>query len=234
MERLLAGFDQIPTIVADIKRLPERRLRIGAMPRMASCVVEPAVARYMQMDPAADVVLDTRPQRRLERGLLEGKLDVAFGSIPANHHTIAVKRLYRLPAVLMVYPSHRLAGRSSVRLEDLVGDEIIALPPSTLLGRTIADIFADAGVRMRSRLQVSQVISCCSLVAQGYGIAISDTMVPEPVRSAVTLVPLQPEIHFEFGALYLEEAHDLEDVRSLTGIIDQVATVFGSTERSAT
>ena len=226
VERLLASFDQMPTIAADIKRLPTRRLRIGAMPRMANCLVEPVVAAYMKKVPTADVTIETGPRHHLERGLLEQKIDIAFGSLPVSHEAISTETICRLPAVLIVHPSHRYAGRKYVTIADLAEEEFITLPPQTLLGRTSAQLFAEVGLSMKSRLQVTQTMSHCNLVAQGYGVAISDTMIPRGFRGGITILEIRPTYYFELGVFSLEGSREQELNSDLVDAIREAASSF--------
>lgn len=226
VEKFLGNFQEIPLIAEEIKRLPSRRLRIGVMPRMATCIVEPAIARYMTMNPTADIVIDVQQRRHLERGLLEQSFDLGFGSIPANHENISAKLICQVPAVVVVHPQHKLARRKSVTLGDLNADEIIMMPPTTLLGRTMRELLQAAKIDAISRLQASQTSSCCNLVANGFGVSISDTMIPHSVRETIKLLPLHPKHIFDFGILYLEDSNELKEAAGLIEVIREEAGKF--------
>ena len=226
VEKLIGNYEEIPAIAQEIKRLPSRRLRIGVMPRMATCIVEPAIAKYLNTNPAADIIIEVQPRRHLERGLLEKTIDLGFGSIPANHENISVKSICQVPAVVMLHPQHNLSSNTSVALEDLANEEFIMMPPNTLLGRTMAEMLDDSRLSMTSRLQVSQTSSCCNFVANGYGVSISDTMIPEAVRSSIKLLPLRPRHLFDFGLLFLEGSNELKDANDIIEVIRQEAESF--------
>lgn len=226
VEKLLATFDEIPDRAEEIKRLPARRLRIGVMPRMAACIVEPAVARYMKMDPTADIIIDIQPRRDLEQGLLEKTFDLGFGSIPANHQNITVMPICRVPAVVIMNPNHRYAQRRTIMLDDLLDEDFIIMPPSTLLGRTMLEMLNSKNIDIRSRLQVTQTSSCCNLIANGYGISLSDAMIPAFMREDIKLLPLRPKHMFEFGILYLEEAEEVQEASDMLDVIRDEAAKF--------
>ncbi len=228
VETLLGSFDEIPSIAKEIKRLPSRRLRIGVMPRMATCIVEPAIAKYMKLDPTADIIVEVQPRRLLERGLLEKTIDLGFGSIPANHENIATKSICHVPAVVMLHPRHKLSSKKSIALGELVNEEFIMMPPNTLLGRTMGKLLDDAGIAMKSRLQVSQTSSCCNFVSNGYGVSISDTMIPSSMRSEIKLVPLKPKHSFDFGLLFLDGSNELEEASHLIKMVREEAGLFNS------
>lgn len=230
VERLLAGFDQLPAVVADIKRLPARRLRIGAMPRMANCIVEPAIAEYLRTNQAADIAVNMGPRAQLERGLLENRLDIAFGSLPVNHDAMTVVPLCRLPAVVIVHPDHRLADRVEIGLADIDGEDFVTMPSSTLLGKVTGELFAEAGIRVKSRLQVSQTMSCCNLVAEGCGIAVTDAMAPAWLRSKVVLLKLRPTVFFEYGVFHLDGAKCPDEAVDIIALVAARAAAFSALE----
>ncbi|MGY9004422.1 MAG: LysR family transcriptional regulator [Rhodospirillales bacterium] len=226
IEKFIGSYDEIPAIVREIKRLPARRLRIGAMYRVANCIVEPAIARYMKTNPAADIVIDILSRRHLERGLLEKTHDLGFGSLPANHDNIFVQTICKIPAVAILHPSHSLANRSSIELAELANEEIILMPPNTLLGQQIFKMLESAGIEAKSRLQVSQTSSCYNLVANGYGVSISDALIPDFTRNSVKIIPLHPNHAFEIGMLYIDGGNKLDETDGLIGVIREEAASF--------
>jgi len=226
VERLITAFDDIPAVVQEIKRLPSRRLRIGVMPRMASCIVEPAISRYMKQNPQADISVDILPRRYLERRLLDRTIDIGFGSIPAYHENITVSSICQVPAVVILHPDHAFSCKNSIQLSKLKDEEFITLPPTTLLGRTLGELLDAAGLEKRSRLQVSQIRSCCDFIANGFGISISDTMIPKSLHGSLKLIPLRPEFYFDIGMLYLDGSKELETASTLIQEVHDEAANF--------
>jgi DNA-binding transcriptional LysR family regulator len=229
IEKFIGSYEDIPEIIREIKRLPSRRLRIGAMYRVANCIVEPAIARYMKMNAVSDFVIDIQPRRYLERGLLEKTIDFGFGSIPASHKNVVTKSICQVPAVVIVHPTHELADRSSVELKELANEEFIMMPPNTLLGQSVSKMLDNEGIEVNSRLQVSQTSSCYNLVANGYGVSISDAMIPSFALDSVKIVSLRPEYLFEIGMLYVEDGQEIEEISALLDVIRDEAMSYMQT-----
>ena len=226
IEKFIGSYEEIPAIAREIKRLPFRRLRIGAMYRVANCIVEPAISRYMKMNTTADFIIDIQSRQYLERCLLEKTIDLGFGSIPASHKNIATKSICQVPAVVLLHPTHELSDRSSIELQELENEEFIMMPPNTFLGQSISEMLDNRGITVNSRLQVSQTSSCYNMVANGYGISICDAMIPRFALGSVKIVPLRPEYLVEIGMLYLEDGDEINEISGLLDVIRDEAMAF--------
>jgi DNA-binding transcriptional LysR family regulator len=130
---------------------------------------------------------------------------------------------------VIVHPTHELADRSSVELKELANEEFIMMPPNTLLGQSVSKMLDNEGIEVNSRLQVSQTSSCYNLVANGYGVSISDAMIPSFALDSVKIVSLRPEYLFEIGMLYVEDGQEIEEISALLDVIRDEAMSYMQT-----
>ena len=224
--RILDSIEQIPDIVNEIKNGTRQRMRIIAMPRMASSIAAPAVSKFLNEQPNMEVMIEVQPRRFLERWVASRKFDFGLGALPIHHSDIHTEKIYSVPVVAVLHPEHALASRSSLHVEELAGERFITMPPNTLLGQQVAGILEAAGITPNSPVQASQAFLCCNFVAQGLGIAITDAMIPEIFGTSVKMVPLEPRIYMDFGLLYPLGVKRTKDVLRLIEIIKSQASLF--------
>ena len=158
--------------------------------------------------------------------LIDGTLDLALGRWAKRPPGVTGRPVMveRLCAALP--EGHRLAGRSSVRVDELAEEDFITLPPhpsSTLRENTIA-LCVDAGFTPRIAQNAPDSQTIGALVAAGMGISVTFASVSANTREAGTVaVPL--DIRQEPSTLYL--AHrDNHGKASLGAVLDLAEEVL--------
>jgi DNA-binding transcriptional LysR family regulator len=217
--RLLASIEQVPEIVKQIKSGYRKRLSIIVMPRLAPAIAVPAITEYMKSEPDVHVMIDIQQRRMVERWIANSMFDLGLGPFPAYHRDVEVELLGSVPPVVVVGPEHRLAGRKLVHVEELAGEEIVGIPNSLLIGSQVAEIFEDAGVPLRPRLQVAQSAACCNFVASGAGVTVTDAMSPLFLGDRVVSIPLETRIKLDFGLIFPRGVKRREEVNALAATI---------------
>lgn len=217
--RILESLDQIPEIVSEIRRSPQRRARIIVMPRVSNSVAVPAVAEYLDAYPDMDITVEVQPRRMLERWIASQQFDLGLGALPPHHASIASEKICAVPVVAVLHPSHRLANAKSIHLDELKEDRFILMPPTTLIGSQVSRIFANAGFQPKAKLHVSQTLTSCDFVAAGYGVAVTDAMIPSTFGKTVRMVRVEPGAMLDFGIMYPRETGRPEVLSPLIDLV---------------
>ncbi len=217
--RLLDSIEQVPEIVKQIKGGFRKRLRIIVMPRLAPAIAVPAITEYLKSDPDVQIMIDIQPRRMIERWIANSQFDLGLGPFPAHHRDVETERLGSVPPVVVVRPEHPLADRKLVQVDELAGEEIIAMPHSLLIGSQVAEIFEAAGVPLRPRLQVAQSEACCNFVAFGAGVTITDALSPLVLGERVVSIPLDTRVRLDFGLIFPKGVKRREEVQTLAEVI---------------
>jgi DNA-binding transcriptional LysR family regulator len=103
---------------------------------------------------------------------------------------LALLRLYREPLVVIVAPTHKLAGRTSVQLDDLHDHDFVTFDPGSTVRRLVTQATAARGVNLRIVCSTANIGSVRAAVAAGLGVSIvpaSGADVPWP---ALRVLPL--------------------------------------------
>ncbi len=149
-------------------------LRLGVIPTASAVSVPRVVSHFREAHPDARVELTVGNSDTLADAVRRGDLDIALvglreGSVPKG---VAVRVLARERLVAAVAPTHRLSGRTGVRIADLV-DEVFADFPAGTSGRAQGDrAFASSGVARDVAFEADSSELILGLVSEGLAIAL--------------------------------------------------------------
>ncbi|MCL2540997.1 MAG: LysR substrate-binding domain-containing protein [Nocardioidaceae bacterium] len=124
--------------------------------------------------------------------LQDGSIDVALLRPPVAEPSIAVETLRRDRLMVALPGDHPLASRTSIRVRDLAGADLIvhSADRRAVMYGVVLGLLRDAGVEPHIRHEVGETSTLVTLVAGGLGLAV----VPEPVTAlgleGVTFRPL--------------------------------------------
>jgi len=134
---------------------------------------------YRLRHPNVDVHVDADATPRPIKSLIEGRIDLAIVSDPVRDRRLVQRPLFEDELLVIMSPSHRLAGRAVVEPEDLAEETLIIYPPreeSTVLQQ----VLAPAGVMPKAIQQVQLSEAIVELVKAGLGVAAMARWAVEP------------------------------------------------------
>lgn len=203
-ERLLAGLDDIPRIINDIKSARVRRLRVMALPRVASSLVAPALERFMIENPEQRFAVDIRNRIDMERWVGSEYYDVGISvSLPCEHPSIRSIPLYASKAMVAVPKGHPLSGKAVVNAEQLSMYPIIGLAQGQAPRRHSDEIFNRAGLEVDYALETTSTPFAMAMVARGMGLFITDALgAANASDDRYALVSIHPTYELTFGAIF--------------------------------
>ena len=121
------------------------------------------------------------------------ELDLAFLSVTerVESHGLGLHQLVSEELVLVVSPTHRLAGRRRVRMAELAGEEFVSYRAGSRLRELLESAGRSAGFEPRVTLESNESERIRRLVGRGLGVAIlprSDVERPGPDVAVAALV----------------------------------------------
>lgn len=121
MERLLQQWDDLYRKVREFDRA-HRVISIGSC---AAIQIPGLVSRLSQTVPDTPISTETAPVSELTAGLESGRYRLIVLPFEPRDPELYSEKVGREQLMLLVPPSHRLAGRASVALEDLAGETML-------------------------------------------------------------------------------------------------------------
>jgi len=195
MKPVLAGFDAAVEAVRSQARGQRTALRIGYLLSAGRVYLNPALVELRKRFPDVQVRLhDMSPGEQL-RALRKGDIDVALvgqeGAVAAQE--FYTRRVARLPLVVVMPETHRLAGQERVQMSELAGELFIGVPESEVPGRDrwITGLCRKAGFRPRFLMESESLVHALSLVVSEQAVAISPSYVEDVPAAGVVMRPLE-------------------------------------------
>jgi len=204
-EHILAGFDEIPRIVADIRSRSQGQLRLITAPRIGQGLVSPALALFRQAHPGIRVTVDMQSRFGIESSLGTRLYDLGIISLPVSHPLVELdnRPLFRVRVEAMLPEKHRLAGKISVTAQDLASESLLGLWPGQRWRQQVDDFFGSDGVRPQYAVETRSSLMACQLVRDGVGVAILDRICAQAIDlRGIVMRPLEPERWILFGYVY--------------------------------
>jgi DNA-binding transcriptional LysR family regulator len=162
------------------------------------------LARFVAEHPEVEVELRQAGSIELLEAVSDGRLDFAPlgmpGFIPEQlSRTVRIREISSEPMLLACLNSHRVAGRASVRLDEIADERFVDLPDDWAI-RVLNDrAFAEIRRSRRVAFEVNDIVTLLTIVQLGMGVAI----VPQSVcrrTSELTCVKLKgPAPTWRFG-----------------------------------
>ena len=119
----------------------------------------------------------------------DGSADLGVTALGIPPDDLECEPLAQYPQVLVVRPSHRLAGRRSVRLKDLEGEALVVPPKTRPHRRALERALLDQGVRWSVAVEAEGWDLLVQFVRLGIGPAVVNGSVR--TTSAVRTVPVK-------------------------------------------
>jgi DNA-binding transcriptional LysR family regulator len=190
--KVLAQVDRAAKVTSRTTKGELGHLAVG-MSWERTVMVE-ALRIFGERYPGVHVDLDRLPQPHLIRGLVEGRLDVAFTlGTSQRESTLVYETLAWEPLVVGFPPEHRLANSKRLSLRALAKDRFIMFERDRNPGLydEIIAVCRNGGFSLNIMHEVDSVDSGMALVAGGLGIALFPRAVQDVHRDGIVFRNLE-------------------------------------------
>lgn len=180
-------------------------IRLGFLQSVARWAVPRLIGSFRQVAPESRFELRQGFSRDLFGWIASDALDVAIVTPPSastagfGWHPLVEQRL-----CVAVPRDHHLSLRVSLRAVDIDGEDLVAFSRTTELRTVIDTLLSEAGVRVRTAFESSEIDTIRGLVGAGLGLAI----IPEPSSTDASdpaFVPLVPTTARRIGLAWSAE-----------------------------
>ena len=134
----------------------------------------PEAVRLLRHElPAIEITIHSQTSPELARGLLRGKLDVAFLRPEQHVPDLAFRLLVRERLVVVLLGDHRLAVRPAISPHDIAGETFIGVSQTAPVLRAVIDEYLnESGVTVTPDHEADNLSVAISLVASTGGVAL--------------------------------------------------------------
>jgi DNA-binding transcriptional LysR family regulator len=224
IDPVLRSLDNLDNVATDISKKRSRHIAIAAEPFLLHVLVPEAISRAATRDDgrySIDICV-----RGLGLWMSRSDVDLAVVALPFAQTDLQQIVFAEAQCVAVLPPGHPLTKQNCISLDELSGDNFIALRASTLLRAQIDMAAVKAGVTLNSRLEAMSGVNACEFVARGLGVTIADPIVALSFAPrGVAVKALQSDLPLSYGFL-------VSGSSSLRGDVNRVmADVAGAAQR---
>jgi len=210
-------LDQVQELKAMTQRVGklERTLAVGFVASTLYGQLPEIVRRYREGNPQIEVTLHEMTTVEQIEALKEGRIDVGFGRLKSEDPSIRRILLREERMAVALWPGHRLAARPSLRLADVVGENLLLYPrsPRPSFADQVLAMFGAANLAPDHVSEVRELQIAIGLVAAGQGVAIVPESVEGMHQSNVVYRKLDDKhacSPIQFSVRYMDHAPELE------------------------
>jgi LysR family transcriptional regulator, transcription activator of glutamate synthase operon len=188
--RVLAELDSAHEELLSLRGMLSGRVTVGAMHTMGPIDISLVLAEFHERHPEVELTVREDFSDSLAEMLRVDEIDLAFLSVTGRIEStgLALHQLIAEDLVILLPLNHPLAGRESIKMIDLGGEQFISFREGARLRELLVRAAAEAGFTPDIRLESNEARRIRSLVSRGLGVAImprSDPEVPGmPVATA--------------------------------------------------
>ena len=173
--RILQESDEIVSLARHEHDPLSGKLKVALIPTIGPYLL-PLVARKLRKQlPQLKVMLyEYQTQPLLDR-LREGEIELGILALPVPHDGMETRELYDEAFTVAVPNQHALAKKSSIRLDDLTGENLLLLEDGHCLRDQALDVCSKIDVKENEDYRATSLETLRQMVAAGLGI----TLLPE-------------------------------------------------------
>jgi len=178
-QRLVRLAEETESAVRDLRDLRRGRVLIGANEAAVHTLL-PLVARFREQYP--DITIDVRrvPARQIAVEVLQGSLDFGALTFHPNEPGLLEVPVGSDELVLLAPPSHRLAKRREVKMEDIAEENVVAHNDPSPARERVLRLFEERHVPLRMVIALPSLDGIKRAVELQLGVALL------PRRCAIT------------------------------------------------
>lgn len=171
---LLADVSDMQADLSIVRANAGERVVFSCQRSLANFVLRKPITEFAVGHPDIHLVVSVGKQEDVIEEVRDGGADLGCFLSNTEIRGLRSQVIGRQPLVLVVSSDNPLAGRRKVSPKEVQKHGFVAPPPSSLFGRAIAKLLADAGItEMRTVAQATEYSFLRELVAAGLGISCS-------------------------------------------------------------
>jgi len=191
--RVLAEIDAASAELQALRGVQSGHVHVGALHTMGPVDVSLLLAEFHRRHPAVELTVREQSSEELAEMLRVDELDLAFLSVTerVESHGLGLQQLISEELMVILPPEHPLAGRDSVPMAMLAGEQFISYRVGSRLRELLLAAGTRAGFEPQIKLESNESRRIRRLVSRGMGVALlprSDAVEPGAEVAAVALV----------------------------------------------
>lgn len=207
LERVEQVLNMIQEAEQEVKEYldPEKGVvRIAFPISLAAHVLPTAIYAFRKRYPEAKFQMRQALYHDLIDGVINGEFNLAMiAPLPEEEKDIKQSLLFTERIVALLPVHHRLANRSSIRLQEMTEDAFVTLPKGTVFREIVLNACSDVGFAPHIAFEGDDIDALKGLVSAGLGVALMPevTLVDNIPQSTVKIPLVDPAVTRTIGII---------------------------------
>jgi LysR family transcriptional activator of glutamate synthase operon len=190
-ERVLTLVSEANESLGDFRKGTKGRITLAAIGSTTLYLLPDILYKFRLLSPEADIALRTEGADDVKESVKRGTADIGIVGSHLKTPELVTARLFHDKIGPFVHPQHRLAGRRTIRLDELAHEPMIHLGVWKSWQDHVMSVFRNAGITPRIHLQLDSIDGVKRMVERGLGFAILPHISTREEVKGGTLIPLR-------------------------------------------
>lgn len=220
-EALLHTADHLSSQMKDLGNRPGS-IRIGVPPMIGTFLFPTIFNGFHRAYPEVEIEMIEHGSRKIREMVLSEDLDIAIAIIePKRDTAFHIIPLLTTTLLFSVAPSHPLASRSEICLEELEGEPLIFFREDSHQTNLLREQFAQKNLHPKILLSSSQLYTIRKMLADGEaGAFLFREVVAQD--SDILGIPLAEPLNMEICLIWKKDRHMFSDTTRLIQFVQQL------------
>jgi DNA-binding transcriptional LysR family regulator len=198
VKRRYAGLEGLREFAARLRSPAESVLHVGCVNTYSLGLFAKTAARFAAIEPSTKLTMTVGPSELVRDQVAAGSLSVGFVTDSVNTADLDAESFCAVDAIVGLPPTHRLATRTTIDIEELRNEPFIAYLPATMVRWGINQFFTESGVQPRVVAEVQYATNAVAMIRERLGIGLVHPIVAYEFREHKDIVfrRFRPTIKF--------------------------------------
>ena len=169
-------------------------IRLGFSVSAAHAVGSNFVIQYQTLHPEMLVQISSVTNDDCEKQLLSGELDAALLVRPSKLEELDAVLIFESPSCAVVSRNHPLATRSTISLQDLVGETVFIPNRQYRMRQLFEQIYTDVLPKFKRILSSAEYMDYLTLPAQSPGVALGFDVFCQNLGEDLIVIPTEEKL----------------------------------------
>lgn len=188
---ILGVVDGLDARLRELQDVVGGDLRLAAVLSVGLHELPPYTRQFGRQYPQVKIHTDYLRSSEVYAAVLAGRADAGLVAYPASRRGLLAEELWRDRLVLVCSPSHRLARRSRVALDEVAGEKFIAFEADLPTRKALDRAMRTAGVVMRPEREFDNIETVKRTVEIDGAVSILPETALANERRAGSLIPVE-------------------------------------------
>jgi LysR family hydrogen peroxide-inducible transcriptional activator len=190
--RILEAGDEIVELAKGHRDPLAGRVKLALLPTIGPYLLPNVAAKLRKQLPRLELMLYEYQTDPMLEKLHSGEIDVGILALPVALDGLDSHVLYKEPFMVAMPSAHRLAGKATIRIEDLDDETLLLLEDGHCLRDQALAICASGGMHEKQDFRATSLETLRQMVAAGVGITLLPELAGRGAYGAARGVVIRP------------------------------------------